>query len=51
MLLLSLGSGDQGTTLRTIPFLVLVIMWIMRVFVIRLRNREELQREIDGERN
>ena len=30
-----------------IPFLTLVVIWIVGVFVVRMREQRELQREID----
>jgi Flp pilus assembly protein TadB len=44
--LLSLGIR-KGMLLNMIPFLALVIIWIVSVFVIRMRDQRELQREID----
>jgi hypothetical protein len=37
----------KGTLLNMIPFLALVVIWIVSVFVIRMRDQRELQREID----
>jgi hypothetical protein len=51
VLLLSLGFGSgmllKGTLLRMSPFLALMAVWIVSIFVIRMRQQRELQREID----
>ena len=44
--LLSLGIR-RGMLLNMIPFLALVVIWIVSVFIIRLRDQRELHREID----
>jgi hypothetical protein len=44
--LLSVAIG-KGMLLNMIPFAAVVVVWIVSVFVIRLRDRRELQREID----
>jgi FtsH-binding integral membrane protein len=44
--LLSLGIR-KGMLLNMIPFLALLVIWLVSVFVIRMRDRRELQREID----
>ncbi len=36
-----------GYLRKMIPFLTLVIIWIVSVFVIRIRNQRELKREIE----
>lgn len=36
-----------GYLRKMIPFLTLVIGWIVSVFAIRMRDQRELQREID----
>jgi hypothetical protein len=41
------GMPLNGTLLNMIPFLALVVIWIVSVFVIRMRDRRELRREID----
>ena len=51
-LILSFGMRNRGMLLNgalrtTIPFLVVVAIWLVSVFVIRLRDQRELQREID----
>jgi hypothetical protein len=50
-LIMSFGIGRgmllKGTLLKMIPFLALVVIWLVGVFVIRMRDRRELQREID----
>ena len=48
----SLGTGNGGmllkeTLLKMSPFLTLTAIWIVAVFVIRMRQQRELQREID----
>jgi hypothetical protein len=48
----SLGIGNRGMLLREAllnmtPFLTLIVIWIAAVFVIRMRQQRELQREID----
>ncbi len=52
VLVLKLGNRNQAapvkeTILNSIPFLVLVVVWIVAYFVIRMRDRRELQQEID----
>jgi hypothetical protein len=52
VLIASLGTGNRGmplkdALLKMIPFLTLIVMWIAAVFVIRMRQQRELQREID----
>ena len=47
-----LGIGNRGLLLKGAllnmsPFLTLLVIWIAAVFVIRMRQRRELQREID----
>lgn len=44
--LLNLGI-KKGLLFDMIPFLVLLVLWIAGVFVIRVRDQRELQREID----
>jgi len=41
------GLSLQGTLRKMIPFLTLVVIWIVGVFVIRMREQRELRREID----
>jgi hypothetical protein len=38
---------NRGMLLNIIPFLVLVVIWIVSVFIIRMRDQQELQRDID----
>jgi hypothetical protein len=46
-LLVPLASlGIENGFRRMIPFLSLLVIWIVCVFVIRMRNRRELRREI-----
>jgi len=52
VLIASLGTGNRGmplkdALLKMIPFLTLIVIWIGAVFVIRMRQQRELQREID----
>jgi hypothetical protein len=44
--ILSLGIR-RGMVLNMTPFLTLLVVWIASVFVIRMRDQRELQREID----
>jgi hypothetical protein len=50
-LLLSFGIRRgmllKGTLFHMIPFLAVLAIWIVSVFVMRMRERRELQREID----
>lgn len=46
MPLLSLGIR-RGMLLNMIPFLSLMVIWVVSTFVIRMRDQRELQREID----
>ncbi len=51
-LLLSFGIRNRGmplkgTLLNMVPFLSLLVIWAVGVFVIRMRDRRELQREIN----
>jgi hypothetical protein len=41
------GMLLKGALLNMIPFLALVVIWIVSVFVIRMRDQRELHREID----
>jgi Flp pilus assembly protein TadB len=43
--LVSLGIR-KGVVLNMAPFLTLLVIWVVSVFVVRMRNRRELQREI-----
>jgi hypothetical protein len=52
VLIASFGIRNEGIplerTLRNMtPFLTLVVLWLVGVFVIRMREQRELQREID----
>lgn len=51
MLILSLGTGSGISLSRALrnmtPFLTLLVLWLVGVFVIRMRDQRELQREID----
>jgi hypothetical protein len=37
----------RGMLLNAIPFLTVLVVWLGSIFVIRIRDRRELQREID----
>ncbi|MEO8661460.1 MAG: hypothetical protein ABI693_23525 [Bryobacteraceae bacterium] len=39
--------GDKSLFPNALPFMTLVVVWIVAYFVIRLRERRDLQREID----
>jgi hypothetical protein len=41
------GMLLKGTLLNMTPFLAVLAIWIVSVFIIRMRERRELQREID----
>jgi hypothetical protein len=41
------GMALEGTLLKMTPFLTLVVLWLVGVFVIRMRDQRELHREID----
>jgi len=41
------GARDQGIFPNGLPFLVLVVAWIVGYFIVRLREKRELQREMD----
>ena len=41
------GGRDRGIFPNAMPFMTLVVIWIARYFVIRMREQRELQREID----
>ncbi len=48
----TLGTERRGMLLKEallnmIPFLSLIVIWLAAIFVIRMRHRRELQREID----
>ena len=51
MLILNLGIGSgmslRETLLKMTPFLTLLVIWLVAVFVIRMRQQRELHREID----
>jgi hypothetical protein len=53
VLIASLGTENRGLSiqkaiLKMSPFLTLIVVWLAAVFVIRMRQQRELQREIDG---
>ena len=39
--------SDRGIFPNALPFMTLVVIWIVAFFVIRMREQRELQREID----
>jgi hypothetical protein len=41
------GTRDQGIFPNGLPFLTLIVVWIVAYFVIRLREQRGLQRELD----
>jgi hypothetical protein len=41
------GTGDRGIFPNALPFLTLVVVWIFGYFVVRMRERRELQREFN----
>jgi hypothetical protein len=41
------GSKTRGIFPNGLPFLVLVVVWIVSYFVIRMREQRELQRELE----
>ncbi len=41
------GTKDRGIFPNGIPFLILVVVWIVAYFVIRLQEQRALQRELD----
>lgn len=45
--LLTVGNVDHRDFSKALPFLMLVLVWITAYFVLRLRERRTLQREID----
>ena len=53
VLIASLGTWNRGMPLKEAllkmsPFLTLIVIWMAAVFVIRMRQQRELQREIDA---
>ena len=51
MLILSLGTDGgislKESLLKMTPFLTLLVIWLVGIFVIRMRDRRALQREIE----
>jgi hypothetical protein len=45
--LVLVGSGDHGIFPNALPFLTLVVLWIVGYFIVRFREQRELQHEID----
>jgi len=50
-ILVKLGTGPRGLplegALRNAPFLILIVVWVVSFFAIRMRQQRELQREIE----
>jgi hypothetical protein len=42
-----IGTKDRGLLPNGLPFLALVVVWIIGYFAIRMREQRELKREID----
>jgi hypothetical protein len=40
-------ARDQGALSQALPFTIMLFLWIAGVFVLRMRDRRHLQREID----
>jgi hypothetical protein len=41
------GTKDRGLFPNGLPFLALVVVWILGYFVMRAREQRELKRELD----
>jgi lipopolysaccharide export LptBFGC system permease protein LptF len=41
------STRERGIIPNGLPFLIVLVVWIVSFFVIRLREQRELQREID----
>jgi FtsH-binding integral membrane protein len=41
------GTRDRGIFPNGLPFLILIVVWLVGYFIVRLREQRELQREID----
>jgi len=41
------GTRERGIIPNGLPFLVLIVVWIVSYFIIRLREQQALQRELD----
>lgn len=41
------GTKDRGIFPNGLPFLILIIVWIVGYFIVRLRDQRELQRAVD----
>ena len=41
------GTRDRGIFPNGLPFLILIVVWIVGYFIVRLRDQRELQREVD----
>jgi hypothetical protein len=46
-----IGTGVRGIFPNAIPFLTVVVIWIVGYFIARLREQRELQRELDELKN
>lgn len=44
----SFAVKDPGTFVKMIPYVTLVVIWVVCIFIIRLRNQRQLRREIDA---
>jgi hypothetical protein len=42
-----IGSRGRGMFTNALPFLIVVVVWILVYFVIRFRDQRQLQRELD----
>jgi hypothetical protein len=45
--LATVGTKDRGIFPNGLPFIILIIVWIVGYFVVRLRDQRELQRAVD----
>lgn len=45
--LLMAGTKDRGIIPNGLPFLILVLVWIVAYFIVRLREKRALQRQFD----
>jgi hypothetical protein len=48
---LSFGIRNPGTLFKMIPYLTLMVIWIVSILVIKMRDQRELEREIDDLNN
>jgi hypothetical protein len=47
LVLAMIGTKDRGLVPNGLPFLALVVVWILGYFVMRAREQRELTRELD----